>query len=92
MRLLSCEVSVRFSQQVPCGVWECLFSDSIMSSAHCLPGAANLRVEIAPDRQTSFVGKTTVVSVITESDYARAAVLRKPLALSQAGEGSSHQR
>lgn len=90
MRLLSCEVSVRFSQQVPCGVWECLFSDSIMSSAHSLPGAANLRVEIVPDRQTSFVGKTTVMSVITESDYSRAAVLRKPLALSQAGEGSSH--
>lgn len=89
MRLLSCEVSVRFSQQVPCGVWECLFSDSIMFSARSLPGAANLRVEIVPDRQTSFVGKTTVMSVITDSDYTRAAVLRKPLALSQAGEGSS---
>lgn len=40
VRLLSCEVSVRFSQQVPCGVWECLFSDSIMSSVRSLPGDA----------------------------------------------------
>lgn len=90
MRLLSCEVSVRFSQQVPCGVWECLFSDSIMSSARSLPAVANLRVEIVSDMQTSFVGKTTVTSVITESDYTRAAVLRKPPASSQAGEGSRH--
>ena len=74
VRLLSCEVSVRFSQQVPCGVWECLFSDSIMSSTRSLPGAADLSVEIAADRPTSFVGKTTVTSVITESDYTRAAV------------------
>lgn len=91
MRLLSCEVSVVFSQQVPCGVWECLFSGSIMSSAHSLPGAANLRVEIAPDRQTSFVRKTTVMSVITESDYTSAAALRIPLALNQAGgESTQH--
>lgn len=90
MRLLSCEVSVIFSQQVPCGVWECLFSGSIMSSAHSLPGAENLRVEIVPDRQTFFVRKTTVTSVITESNYTRAAVLRIPPASSQAGEGSSH--
>lgn len=76
MRLLSCEVSVRFSQQVPCGVWECLFSDCIMSILCRLPGAANLRVEIEPDRQTSFVGNTTVISVITESDYSRAIYLR----------------
>lgn len=61
-----------------------------MSSARSLPGAANLRVEIVPDRQTSFVRKTTVTAVITESYYTRAAVLRTPPALSQAGEGSSH--
>lgn len=90
MWLLSCEVSVRFSQQVPCGVWEYLFFDCIMSSAHSLPGAANPRVEIVPDRQTSFVGKTTVMSVITGSDYSRATGLRKPLALCQAGERSIH--
>lgn len=32
----------------------------------------NLRVEIVPDGQTSFVGKTTAESVIAESDYGRA--------------------
>lgn len=80
VRLLSCEVSVIFSQQVPCGVWECLFSGSIMSTAHSLPGAGNLRVEIAPDEQTSFVRKTAVTSVITESDYSGQAALRIPLA------------
>lgn len=51
----------------------------------------NPRVEIVPDRQTSFVGKTTVMSVITGSDYSRATGLRKPPALCQAGERSSHQ-
>lgn len=90
MRLLSCEVSVIFSRQVPCGVWECLFSGSIMSTAHSLPGAENLRVEIVPDTQTSFVRKTAVTSVITESDYTRTAALRTPLARTQAGVGSSH--
>lgn len=83
VRLLSCEVSVIFSQQVPCGVWECLFSGSIMSSAHSLPGAGNLRVEIVPDEQTSFVRKTAVTSVITESDYSGPAALRIPLAWTQ---------
>lgn len=88
VRLLSCEVSVIFSQRVPCGVWECLFSDSIMSSAHSLPGAANLRVEIVPDRQTSFVRKTTATSAITESDYTGTAAPGIPLALNRAGDKS----
>lgn len=88
MRLLSCEVSVIFSQQVPCGVWECLFSDSIMSSAHSLPEVANLRVEIVPDRQTSFVRKTTATSAITESDYTGTATPRIPLALNWPGDES----
>lgn len=93
VRLLSCEVSVIFSQQVPCGVWECLFSGSIMSSAHSLPGAGNLRVEIVPDKQTSFVRKTAVMSVITESDYSGPAALRiNTTGLDpKTGEGSSHR-
>lgn len=71
VRLLSCEVSVIFSQQVPCGVWECLFSGSIMSTVHSLPGAENLRVEIVPDILCQGK-KKAVTSVITESDYTRA--------------------
>lgn len=51
----------------------------------------NLRVEIVPDGPTSFVETTTVMSVITDSDYNTAAVLRQPLALSQAGDRSSHR-
>lgn len=57
-----------------------------MSSTQSLPGSANLRVEIVPDRQTSFVRKTTVMSVITECDYSRATGFRKPLIPSEAGE------
>lgn len=50
----------------------------------------NLRVEIVPDGQTSFVGKTTAEPVITESDYGRAADPHLPTAPSRTGEGSSH--
>ncbi|MEQ2183782.1 hypothetical protein GOODEAATRI_001471, partial [Goodea atripinnis] len=54
-----------------------------------LPGAGNLRVEIVPDEQTSFVRKTAVTSVITESDYSRPAALTIPLAWTQRqGDGS----
>lgn len=45
----------------------------------------NLRVEIVPDGQTSFVRKTTAESVITESDYSPATGPRMPR---RAGERS----
>lgn len=38
----------------------------------------NLRVEIVPDGQTSFVRKTTAESVITESDYSQVTGPRMP--------------
>lgn len=60
-----------------------------LCTVRSLPGDANLRVEIVPDGPTSFVGATTVKSVITDSDYTSAAVLRQPAALTQADDGSS---
>lgn len=48
----------------------------------------NLRVEIGPDGQTSFVRKTTAESVITESDYSRATGPPTPPAPRRAGERS----
>lgn len=49
----------------------------------------NLRVEIGPDGQTSFVGKTRGESVITESDYGGATGPRMPTARTCTGERSS---
>lgn len=48
----------------------------------------NLRVEIVPDGQTSFVRKTTAQSLITESDHSRATGLRTLPASRRAGEMS----
>lgn len=49
----------------------------------------NLRVEIVPDGQTSFVWKTKAQSVITESDYGRATGPHLPTAPGRTGERSS---